>query len=155
LLRAVSETSRFERFADLVARALGVGSALGQRLLDGIDRAANWTESPWPGVQLYHLEGPLGDAPIARQAVVGFVRLKPGVAFPTHRHLGEETVVVVQGSLEDEDGSVSGPGAVVVRGAGSEHAFTALPGPDLVYLAVIRDGVAFGEVVMRPGSADV
>lgn len=61
---------------------------------------------------------------------------------------------LLQGCFEEDDGSVSGPGAVVVHAAGSEHAFTALPGPDLVYLAVIRDGVAFGENVMRPGSPD-
>lgn len=155
LLRTVSLTSRFERFARLVADALGVTSDLGQRLLDGIDRVVSWADSPWPGVRLYHLEGPLGEAPIVAQAVVGFVRVAPGVTFPTHRHLGDETVVVVQGGLVDDDGTVARPGDVIVRAAGSEHAFTASPGPDLVYLAVIRDGVAFGEIIMRPGSEDV
>ena len=93
-------------------------------------------------------------AAIVGQAVVGFLKVQPRVAFPRHRHLGDETVVVVQGALRHGDGTVARLGDAHLWRAGSEHAFEALPGPELIYLVVIRDGVAFGDVVIRPGSPD-
>jgi anti-sigma factor ChrR (cupin superfamily) len=38
-------------------------------------------------------------------ADVGFVRITAGTTFPPHRHLGEEHVLVLQGSYQDSDGT--------------------------------------------------
>ena len=155
LLDAVATTSRFARFRASVAVLLGIADDFAGRLLDGIDRVASWEASPWPGISLFHLEAPLAGAPIAAQAVVGFVRVPAGVSFPRHGHVGAEDVLIVQGRVRDSDGSVAGLGDVVHKAAGTEHELTALAGPDLIYLAVVREGVQFGDVVMRPGHSDL
>jgi anti-sigma factor ChrR (cupin superfamily) len=39
-------------------------------------------------------------------ADAGFVRVAAGTVFPLHRHVGDETVLVLQGSYSDSDGAV-------------------------------------------------
>ncbi len=155
VLASAAAMPRLGRFAGAVSGLLGIGHAHALELLRHIDTAARWEASPWPGVALYHLEPHLGDAPIAREAITGFVRLGAGGGFPDHEHLGDEVVLIVQGSCDMEDGSVARPGDLVARAPGTHHEFAARPGPDLVYLAIVRGGVRFGEIVMRPGTPDL
>ena len=51
---------------------------------------------------------------------VARLRYQPGTAVPRHRHLGLETIVVLEGSQSDERGRY-GTGAVVLNPEGSEH----------------------------------
>ena len=151
-LLASAAAGRLDRFAAGVARILDVAVSRAQELLAGIDRADVWTESPWPDVSLYHLEG----GPATAAAIVGFVRVEPGGLFPDHEHLGEEAILVVQGSLIDTgDGSVARPGDEVHRAAGTTHAYRVADGPALVYLARVERGVRIGEVEMHAGDPRV
>ncbi len=146
ILGAARIEGRLDRFAALVAELLDVSEARASQLLDGIARPESWTEGPAPGVTLYHVEG----GPRVAGSVTGSVHMPAGAEFPEHEHLGEEAVLVVQGSFEDGvTGAVHRPGDVVRMPAGSAHSFRARPGPALVYLVVLGVGVRIGELVMR------
>lgn len=100
---------------------------------------SGWVDGPVPGVRLFHLAG----GPATAGADVGLVRVAPGVAFPRHRHLGEERLVVLSGALLDSAGAVQAPGTSVCNPPGSEHAFVADPDADeAVFAVVLRGGVA-------------
>lgn len=51
---------------------------------------------------------------------VALLRYQPDAAVPRHRHLGLETIVVLEGSQSDERGRYE-TGAVVLNPEGSEH----------------------------------
>jgi quercetin dioxygenase-like cupin family protein len=147
LLDSTKESGRFEHFVGTVASLLDVARDAAQALVDGIDQAVNWEPGPMENIQLYHLDG----GPSLANAIVGFIQLEPGTVFPLHTHLGQETVMVLQGGFEDEDGSVVRAGEIDRKDPGSSHYFTALEGEALIYLAIIFDGVQIGDVVMKPG----
>jgi quercetin dioxygenase-like cupin family protein len=137
LLDAVAGIGRFAPHLDAIARlAYLAGEAL-FALLRRIDEPDGWIDGP-PGIRYFHFSpGPAGATPEA-----GIVRLRPGAVFPRHRHLGDEVSLVLEGSLVDDDGQRHGPGAVLPSAAGSEHAYTAGPGRDLVLLS-LHTGIAF------------
>lgn len=147
LLSIARTEGRFDRFARVVAELLDVSEARATELLDGIAREDVWVGSPIPDVRLYHLEG----GPKVAGAITGFVRMPQGAVFPEHKHLGDEAVLVVQGSFEDGvSGRVYRAGDVVRMGAGSSHDFRARPGPALVYLVVLAEGLQIGDAVFGP-----
>lgn len=136
LLEAV-ERPRYA-FLDRVARLLDVARDQAKAVLDAIDDLSRW-EPAGPGCSLLHLSA----GPSLDDAVVGLVRVEGGVRFPRHVHLGDEFVLVLQGGLRDDAGRVSLPGDLITMPASSEHEFEALPGEDLLYLAVVDQGVDF------------
>lgn len=147
LLSAARTEGRFDRFAPVVAQLLDVSEARARELLDGIDRDEVWVDAPMPDVRLYHLEG----GPAVAGAITGFVRMPQGAVFPEHEHLGDEAVLVVQGSFEDGvSGQVYRAGDLVRMAAGSSHHFRVRPGPALVYLVVLAEGLRIGEAVIGP-----
>lgn len=151
VLAAVAADGRFGRFVDRVAQILDVTMARARELLRGIDEPSSWVDGPDAGCDLFHLEG--GSATM--QAVCGFVRIKPGATFPEHQHVGVETVLVLQGSFRDTLGSTVHAGTEVEMAGGTSHGLLALPGPDLIYLARIFDGVVIGGTLMAPGDPRV
>jgi anti-sigma factor ChrR (cupin superfamily) len=136
IFAVVDGASRFETLVGRVAGMLDLARDRARELLAFIDDAARWVPGP-ASSRLIHLEG----GPAVAGANCGFVRLAAGAAFPHHRHLGEEHVLVLQGGFEDSDGATLHRGDEAFKTAGSEHAFTALPGVDLVYLVVLGGGI--------------
>jgi anti-sigma factor ChrR (cupin superfamily) len=89
-------------------------------------------------MELLHVEG----GPRVKGAITGFVRLGSGVSFPEHEHLGDEEVLILQGSCVDSiDHRVSRAGDRVRMPCGTVHSFSVREGPDLVYLAVVGTGL--------------
>ncbi len=142
LLDEVGMGGRLHRFADDVARLLDVDVARARALLDGVDDRGVWEDSPLPDVRLYHVDG--GER--VRGAITGFVRIDAEGVFPDHEHAGDEAVLVVQGRCRDSrDGRVLGPGDIGrMRPVDGIHRVEALPGPPLIYLAVVFEGIAIG-----------
>ncbi len=131
---------RFAMFVEQLAALCDVAADKARELLDLIDTASAWEPGPNAGSRLVHLDrGPA----LAADTLVGFVRVEPGVEFPFHRHLGDETVLILQGALRDSDGSTARRGDVVFRAGGSEHSFVATGEVPLVYLVVLEKGVEF------------
>ncbi len=135
LMESLGKVNRFEWAVDRFAAMLKVGVDKARQLLMAMDEPTSWKPGPVPGCELYYL-----DAPVAN-AIAGFVRFNAGVTFPHHIHKGEESVLVLQGSLRDSDGTVLVTGTAERKGAGTEHAITALPGPPCIYAAVVLDGL--------------
>lgn len=139
--RVLASVAAGGRFADWVGRVAALvdlaADAVGA-LLDSIDRAASWSPGPVEGTAIIHFEG----GPACAGCVTGFVRVEPGVLFPTHKHLGEERVLILQGAYTDDDGTVYRRGEVAVKEAGSSHSYRALAdGPPLVFAVRIVQGI--------------
>ena len=59
----------------------------------------------------------------------------PNFAFPRHRHLGEERVLVVSGSYREDTGQLYQPGDLHIMQADTNHAYTV--GPEGCMLALV------------------
>jgi quercetin dioxygenase-like cupin family protein len=105
------------------------------------ERAATadaWTDSQVPGTRLMHLQG----GPRVAAADNGLVRLAAGTRFPTHRHLGLERVLVLDGGYRDEqDGRLYLPGQWHEMQPGTSHAYTALAERELLFAVSVVAGV--------------
>lgn len=98
----------------------------------GID----WRETRHEGVALCVLrrDEATGDATV-------LIRMRPGCAYPAHRHNGVEEVFVLQGGYRDARGTYRA-GSYVLNEAGSAHSPVALEGADdCVLFAVARSGI--------------
>lgn len=70
----------------------------------------------------------------------GFMRLSAGLRFPRHRHVGQEHMLMLAGTLQDEDsGTIYHPGDFLQMEPGSEHAFTILPPHDGVFAILLYE----------------
>jgi putative transcriptional regulator len=137
--RTPQEGSALSRFTERLARLFDWGLAQAEDLLRRIPDAAAWTAGPCAGSALLHVQG----GPLVAGADAGVVRLQPGVTFPHHTHRGDEIGIVLQGAYRDSDGQEYRAGESVFLPAGSDHAFTALPGEDLLIAVVVHGGVTF------------
>jgi anti-sigma factor ChrR (cupin superfamily) len=147
VLKSVSTTNRFAMFAAQVAALIDVSVEKARELVGRIDDAKSWVATQAEGVFSYDL--PTG--PAVADAVVGFVKLRPGAVFPDHEHMGEDAMLVVQGSCIDSNGTVMRRGDLMRMSQGTHHDFKAQPGPDFIYLGVAKNGFKmFGEHI-KPG----
>ncbi len=147
VLKSVSTANRFEMFAAQVAEHIDVSIDKARELLGRIDDAKSWMATHVAGIFSYDL--PVG--PAAADAVVGFVKLHPGVVFPDHEHMGDEVMLVLQGSCIDSDGTVMRRGHLIRMPPGTHHDFKAQPGPDFIYLGVAHKGIMMGGQHLKPG----
>ena len=127
---------RFDRFLGRVAALLDVTASRARELVALIDDPAAWQRGP----ALTHVVHLQPGARVAH-ANCGFVSVRAGEAFPTHRHLGSEHVLVLQGGFTVEGGGTFHAGDEDIAPAGSAHAFTALPGAELIFLVVLENGI--------------
>ena len=57
------------------------------------------------------------------------MRIEPGATYPMHEHDDhQETLLILEGGLRDDDGTEIWAGDLVVNDQGSAHASTALAG---------------------------
>ncbi|MFZ5475645.1 MAG: cupin domain-containing protein [Myxococcota bacterium] len=120
-----------------VARHFHLDADAARDVLAAAEDATRWVEGPVPSMRLYHLKG---GAPTAG-ADCGLVRMERGAAFPEHRHVGVERVLVLQGAIHDSDGRVYGSGDSSERLAGTRHSYRAGEACDLVFAIVLFGGI--------------
>ena len=148
LERSLAQTHRFDDLEDVVASLADVSIDRARALLLQLDApGTTWEPGPAPGIELVHFEG----GPRVRDAVTGFVRHAPGSTFPEHDHVGDESVLVLQGAFEDSDGVVYRSGDVAARGPCSSHSYRAVGPLPLVTMAVVQGGVILDGVAVPPG----
>ena len=68
------------------------------------------------------------------------IRMEPGCAYPAHRHVGLEEVLILQGGYRDSRGERRA-GDYILNDAASAHAPIALEGEDCIMLAVAHGGI--------------
>jgi putative transcriptional regulator len=64
---------------------------------------------------------------------------KPGARYPSHRHLGDEKILVLEGSLRDQRGTY-GPGQVCRSRTGSIHSEEVVGEQDCICFVVYHGG---------------
>lgn len=152
LMEALTFDGRLGRFAQTVASMIDVNLEAARTLLNGIDSTLPWGAEPgMDGIATLWVDG----GPSVQGCVRGFVRLPAGAEFPEHDHLGTEEILVLQGHMLMSTGEVVGPGERHRGDPGKPHAFSAMAGGgDLLYFAVVKEGITIGEVAMRHRDGD-
>jgi hypothetical protein len=136
LLASVSQSD--ERFAPLFDKLTRFFDLSAEALRALFKRAANegdWQPGPLPWVSLFHFQG----GPTVAGHDTGFVRLKKGMPFPPHRHLGHERVLILEGGYFDHEQRWYGPGDIHEMPDGTQHSLQMNPDRD-VLLAVVLAG---------------
>jgi anti-sigma factor ChrR (cupin superfamily) len=132
LMGAISTKARFLPFLDRMMRIFDLPEAQAQKELDTIDQPDAW-EQMMPGVAVRDFES--GDA--TGEAHGGLVRVEPGHAFPRHSHVGEETVLVLQGQLEDDEGRRYRAGDVIISDDQTDHELRVVGEQAVLYAALV------------------
>ena len=147
ILRSAQPEDRLARFAEPIAALLDTDLDSARAMLARIDDSSAWFEL-LPGISLLPVDG----GPSVRHALRGFVRVRAGTEFPVHEHLGEESVMIMQGYYADAvSGAVFGPGDTPVHPRDSSHGFRVLAdGPDLLGLVVAHGGLRADGREFRP-----
>jgi putative transcriptional regulator len=124
--------------------APGLRAPLREQLIDlsqapqlPIDLAALEWEERAPGIRLHTVKE---DPARGMRACLAWV--KPGAINESHRHLGDECILVLQGGLKDERGEY-GPGQLCRSRKGSIHHEEALPGEDCLCYVVYYGALEF------------
>jgi len=128
-----------ERFAPLFEKLAELFDLSMERIRELVglsDAPESWGPGPLPGVELMHFAG----GPRVATADTGFVRVPPHFEFPSHRHLGEERVLIISGGYREDTGRLFGPGDLHVMQPDTTHAYTVLPEGCLLAL-VLYTGV--------------
>jgi Cupin domain len=131
---------RFESFSARLALLFDLTVDRARELLGLIERPASWVAQV-PGISLIHFDG----GPAMAAADCGFVRLGRGMVFPVHTHLGEETVIVLSGRVQNPtDGREVGPGDAYISAEGTSHHIVCVGDEDCIYALRAVNGVSFG-----------
>jgi quercetin dioxygenase-like cupin family protein len=129
------------RFAPLFGALSDLFDLHDSALAELFERAESphaWSASQVPATELLHLTG----GPRVAGADNGLVRIAAGARFPTHRHLGLERVLVLEGGYRDEPSSrLYLPGDLHEMSPGSSHAYTALAERPLLLAVSLVTGV--------------
>lgn len=147
LMASIDGTHRFGAFEDRFAELSDLPGSVASLLLGRVDDSIHWSKLDAPGVELFHFDG----GPKLRDAITGFVRMKVGAIFPTHEHMGEESVLILQGALRDDDGEVYGPGDEIQMSAHSSHSFSAVGDIPLLFVAIVMKGLTINGQFIPPG----
>ncbi|MFK7998516.1 MAG: cupin domain-containing protein [Polyangiales bacterium] len=147
LLKAAVLEGRFERFAEVASSMLDLSLDKTRVLLDRVDSKDSFAEE-LPGVEFCWLPG----GPKTDGHVRGFVRVDRQAELPAHSHLGEEQVLVMQGTYIDSlTQERFGPGEVLHGTPAADHTFHVdSAGTHLLLLVVVKGGYQIGEMVIGP-----
>jgi hypothetical protein len=98
-----------------------------------LDDPKVWKFAGLPGIHQVIVRG----GPRVKSAETLFVRFKPGLYFPRHKHTGHERVLVLEGSYEDSHGVQHRPGELRDWESGSEHSFKVHDGEPCIFASVV------------------
>lgn len=145
LMSALDDKGPFASLVATLARLTDMAEAEMRNLVNTLDDAAAWMMGPADCVQVVHI--PSG--PATAGAICGFVKVSKGDAFPLHKHLGPETILVMRGEIVEE---IEG-GATVRYRVGDTlqsdqsvvHVTRSGPDEDLIYMVLVFNGIELVE----------
>jgi anti-sigma factor ChrR (cupin superfamily) len=132
LLALAGGRERFLPFLDRMMSLFDLPETDARDQLYSVDRPDDWDDM-LPGVQYRDFEG----GPAVGEAHGGLVRLAPGQEFPAHTHVGEERVLILQGTLADDQGNVARPGDLVISDDATTHALRNVGDNEVIYAALV------------------
>ena len=143
---------RLAAMIDKLASLFDIGRAKARELLERIDEPASWLQGPVPSksqVMYSDVRGPkLGTA------LCAFVKMEAGLDWPSHKHLGREYMLVLQGGFKQEDGVEVHAGTVHVMEEGTSHRFTIFDDEPCIAAVVIHGGVSFEDAGVSLGDLE-
>jgi putative transcriptional regulator len=148
LLKDVSEIVPYARYLDDMAKMLVGSPGLLEDELRGLPHPNTWDDGPVDHCRLFPCEAGTTLSNVIRTLVL----MESGSTFPDHEHLGDEHILVLQGSLLDEDGQLYRPGDKLYMAEGTHHSFEVPVGLDLIYFNVSHQGLQIGEQIITPAS---
>lgn len=144
LLGAVAHGGeRFAPLFDKLSQFFDLSVAALREVFTRAEQADQWQPGPLPWVSLFHLQG----GPAVAGLDTGLVKLKKGMPFPPHRHLGRERVLVLEGSYRDHEQRYYGPGDLHDMAKGTEHALQMSADEDVLIAVILSAEI---EVVGTP-----
>lgn len=133
LMARVGGPDRFLPFLDRLISLFDLPEDDTRREIDAVlDPDAEW-ESLADGCTFRDFDG----GPALGDAHAGLIRVQPGSVFPSHRHVGEERTLVLQGRVADEHGNEYRAGDMIVMLDGTEHELRAVGDQEVVYASVV------------------
>jgi anti-sigma factor ChrR (cupin superfamily) len=132
--------SRFAPVRDKLAALFDLGREATDALLDTLDYNSTWKAGPLPGLRL--ARGQAG--PAHEGSYAGFLRLQAGMRFPAHRHVGDESLLVLTGGLRLSSGRVMHAGDREDSAPGSTHDLVILDDEECIVAVVQHGGIEFG-----------
>ena len=146
VLAAALGRERFPPAArDTLKRMFSLDDAALGVLLDRLNRADAWQPTPMPGLDVMMPGDAALPAGLASKGKLEILaRLEPGTPFPHHAHLGEETVLVLEGGFTTSDGAHVRAGETLVMAPKTEHSFVADDGDDCITATLLHDGIRVG-----------
>jgi len=137
LSAAVSELPlRYAPFYGRLAGLWELGEADVVRELERARKPRHWHRTLLPGLRTFQVNS------TTRSGRSRLLRFEPGLTFPSHRHHGQERVLVLEGSYRDDQGSVVEPGDEQLMLPGSTHSLFIL-GDKPCIAAVSERGISF------------
>jgi putative transcriptional regulator len=130
---------RLMAMLDKVAALFDVTRQKARAILDRIDNAAEWQDGPVPDAQVMFVDG----GPKVAGAFTGIVKMKAGMDWPVHRHLGHEEMLVLDGGFKQDDGAEVHAGMTHVMEEGSVHGFRIFDDEPCISAVVLWGGVSF------------
>jgi putative transcriptional regulator len=135
LLGSLGHLNRFAAYAPALAELLDRPLHETRRDLFDLSRTNEWEMELLPGMRIHPLR--VGPAKAGSMALLAC--FAPGTGVPPHRHLGRETIQVLQGAFEESGGRVIGPGDALVSEVGSGHAMRIVGDVDCL-CAILNEG---------------
>jgi len=138
-LLAVVSTGQL-RYAPFFSKICGLFDVNRDSVLHLFERSetdTEWQPGPHPSIQLLHLQG--GAAVVG--ADVGLVRMPSGFIWPSHRHLGDERVLILQGGYDDDAGKTYRAGDIHEMASGTVHGFVVHADRPLLLAVVLFNGI--------------
>ena len=132
LFGRVRTKDRFLPFLDRLAKMFDFNEQGAREQLDTIDQDDEWDDM-LPGIRFRDFEA----GPALGEAHGGFVRVQPGSKFPHHSHIGEETMLILQGRLRDETGKEYRAGDFVISDDGTVHELETVGDREVIYAAAV------------------
>jgi hypothetical protein len=117
-----------------------------EKVVAALSRARDqreWRRAPLPGLKVLRLEG----GPKALGATLYMAHFAAGLSFPEHRHRGQESVLLLEGSYTDRGGRRYRSGDIHEMSEGSEHGFVV--GDEPCIAAVRHHGIEFSSWFLR------
>jgi anti-sigma factor ChrR (cupin superfamily) len=137
LSAAVSELPvRYAPFYGRLATLWELGEADVVRELERARHPGHWRRTLLPGLRTFQVSSRSSSG---RSRLLSFA---PGLTFPSHRHQGQERVLVLEGSYRDDQGAVVEPGDEQLMLPGSTHSLFIL-GDKPCVAAVSERGISF------------
>jgi len=147
--RLLQETSRaperYSPFGRALSELFDLPRDSVRELLARTAEPGEWKWSGLPGIRKLDVQA----GPKSAAAQTYLVKFSAGVRFPTHRHDGAETVLVLAGSYMEDGGRRFDTGDIHRMESGSEHGFTIDAGEDCVAASVLHGRLNFKSWPLR------